>query len=114
LKEGDPIARVAGNFQYTYDDAGNQIARTDGNNNTTQFQYDARKRLIKTAYPDGTSVTNSYDGPGNLASVTDQASNVVQYSYDGWRSILGGLAFGAETGRAKRRAVDRFPCYDKR
>jgi RHS repeat-associated protein len=76
------VSGVSGNFQYSYDDAGNQVARTDGNNNTTQFQYDARKRLIKTAYPDGTSVTNSYDGPGNLASVTDQASNVIQYSYD--------------------------------
>ena len=40
-------------MSYGYDDAGNQISRTDGNGNTTQFQYDARKRLIKTIYPDG-------------------------------------------------------------
>jgi len=46
------------------------------------IQYDARKRLVETDYPDGTSVKNTYDGPGNLASVTDQAQNVVQYTYD--------------------------------
>jgi YD repeat-containing protein len=42
----------------------------------------ARKRLIKTTYPDTTTVTNTYDGPGNLASIRDQAGNVVQYAYD--------------------------------
>jgi RHS repeat-associated protein len=46
------------------------------------IHYDARKRLVETDYPDGTSVKNTYDGPGNLASVTDQAQNVVQYTYD--------------------------------
>ncbi|MGO8758498.1 MAG: RHS repeat-associated core domain-containing protein, partial [Terracidiphilus sp.] len=50
--------------------------------NTTQYQYDARKRLTVTRYPDTTTKTNAYDGPGNLVSVTDQAGNVVQYSYD--------------------------------
>ena len=52
------------------------------NGNTTQYQYDARKRLIQTKYPDGTTKTNAYDGPGNLISATDQAGNVVQYTYD--------------------------------
>jgi len=55
---------------------------TDGNGNTTQYVYDARKRLVQTKNPDGTRVTNTYDRPGNLASVTDQAGNVVQYTYD--------------------------------
>ncbi len=48
-----------------------------GNGNTKQFQYDAPKRLIKTVYPDGTTVTNEYDGPGNLAGVTDRAGNII-------------------------------------
>jgi YD repeat-containing protein len=60
----------------------NQITQTDGNNNTTQFEYDARKRLIKTINPDKTTIVNTYDGPGNLASVTDQAGAIVQYTYD--------------------------------
>jgi RHS repeat-associated protein len=55
---------------------------TDANSHTTLYQYDSRKRLTKTTYPDTTTVTNTYDGPGNLASVTDQAGHVVQYTYD--------------------------------
>ena len=60
---------------------------TDGNGNTTQYAYDARKRLTVTTYPatsyqGQTTTTNAYDGPGNLISVTDQANNEVQYSYD--------------------------------
>jgi YD repeat-containing protein len=76
------IAGPKGNFTYAYDAAGNRISSADGNGNATTFQYDARKRLVKTVYPDKTSTTNSYDGPGNLASVTDPAGAVVQYMYD--------------------------------
>jgi len=39
------LSGVKGNTTYTNDDAGNQTSRTDGNGQTTQFQYDARKRL---------------------------------------------------------------------
>ncbi len=64
------------------DDAGNQISVTDANGHKTQQQYDARRRLQKTTYDDGTTTQYTYDGPGNLASVTDEAGNVVQYTYD--------------------------------
>jgi RHS repeat-associated protein len=73
---------VKGNFTYAYDNARNRTSQTDARGNTTQFQYDARKRLTKTIYPDSTTVTNAYDGPGNLSSVTDQNQNIVQYTYD--------------------------------
>jgi RHS repeat-associated protein len=76
------IAGPKGNFTYAYDAAGNRISSADGNGNTTSFQYDARKRLVKTVYPDRTYTTNSYDGPGNLIGVTDQAGNTVNYTYD--------------------------------
>ena len=56
---------------------------TDGLGHTTQYQYDARKRLTVTTYHDQTTTTNAYDGPGNLAGNTDQAGNQVQYTYDG-------------------------------
>ena len=46
------IAGPKGNFTYAYDAAGNRISSADGNGNTTSFQYDARKRLVKTVYPD--------------------------------------------------------------
>jgi RHS repeat-associated protein len=74
------IAGPKGNFSYGYDAAGNRISSTDGN--VTQFQYDARKRLTTTTYPDHTTVVNTYDGPGNLIGVRDQANNVVNYNYD--------------------------------
>jgi RHS repeat-associated protein len=76
------IAGPKGNFTYAYDAAGNRISSADGNGNTTSFQYDARKRLVKTVYPDKNSTTNSYDGPGNLIGVTDQAGKTVNYTYD--------------------------------
>jgi RHS repeat-associated protein len=76
------IAGPKGNFTYAYDAAGNRISSADGNGNATSFQYDSRKRLVKTVYPDKTSTTNSYDGPGNLIGVTDQAGNTVNYTYD--------------------------------
>ena len=76
------IAGPKGNFTYAYDAAGNRISSADGNGNTTSFQYDARKRLVKTVYPDRTYTTNSYDGPGNLVGVTDQAGKTVNYTYD--------------------------------
>ena len=76
------IAGPKGNFTYAYDAAGNRISSADGNGNTTTFQYDARKRLVKTVYPDKTYTTNSYDGPGNLIGVTDQAGKTVNYTYD--------------------------------
>ena len=61
---------------------------TDGNGNTTQYAYDARKRLTVTTYSDTTTKTNAYDGPGNLISVTDQANNVVQYNYDAANQLV--------------------------
>ena len=73
---------MQGNFAYAYNNARNRVAQTDANNHTTQFQYDARKRLTVTTYPDQTTTVDAYDGPGNLASVTDQAGAVVQYTYD--------------------------------
>lgn len=76
------VAGVKGNASYGYDAAGNRTSSIDGDSNTTQYQYDARKRLVKTIYPDTTSVTNVYDGPGNLTKVTDQAGNIVQYTFD--------------------------------
>lgn len=40
---------------------------TDGNGHSTGYDYDARKQLVKTNYPDGTKKTNAYGGPRNLS-----------------------------------------------
>jgi YD repeat-containing protein len=69
---------------------------TDGNNNTTRYAYDARKRLTVTTYPDQTTKTNAYDGPGNLASVTDQAQNVLQYTYDAANQLASVIQAGEQ------------------
>lgn len=80
------VSGINGNFKYGYDNARNRISMTilmaDGNNQTTNYQYDARKRLIQTTYPDLTTTINGYDGAGNLSSVKDQAGNIVRYTYD--------------------------------
>src|SRR6266404_272013 len=67
---------------YGYDDAGNRVLVVDANNHKTQSKFDARRRLVKTIYDDGTTTLYNYDGPGNLTIVTDQANNQVQYTYD--------------------------------
>jgi YD repeat-containing protein len=61
---------------------------TDGNGLTTQYQYDARKRLTVTAYPGQTMKSNAYDGPNNLVSVTDQAGSQVEYTYDAANQLV--------------------------
>jgi RHS repeat-associated protein len=76
------VSGVNGTFSYGYDNARNRTSMTDGNNHTTGYVYDARKRLIETDYPDNIKKTNTYDGPGNLASVIDQNGNEIDYTYD--------------------------------
>jgi RHS repeat-associated protein len=61
---------------------------TDPKGNITQSQFDARKRLVKTIFPDSTFTTNTYDGPGNVISTTDQAGNVVQNTYDAANQLV--------------------------
>jgi RHS repeat-associated protein len=82
------VTNAAGSTQYAYDDAGNQISVTDPNGNTTRSQFDARKRLVKTIFPDSTFTTTTYDGPGNVISTTDQAGNVIQNTYDAANQLV--------------------------
>jgi RHS repeat-associated protein len=77
---------------------------TDGNSNTTQYRYDARKRLTVTTYPDSTTKTNAYDGPGNLTSVTDQAGNQVQYTYDAANQLASVVQVNSPNSNAKTTA----------
>ena len=74
--------RATDTTTYAYDDSGNRISTTDPSHHTTLSQYDARRRLAKATYDNGTTATYAYDGPGNVAGVTDQASNTVNYTYD--------------------------------
>jgi len=82
------LSNAIGSTHYTYDDAGNQIAVKDPNGNITQSQYDARKRITKTIFPDTTTTTSTYDGPGNVISTTDQAGNIVQNTYNAANQLI--------------------------
>ena len=86
-----------------YDKAGNIIARTDGNGNTTRYTYDASGKVLTETDPEGNIQTNKYnirgertkyidargreasfeyDKNGNVTKVTDKAGNVTTFTYD--------------------------------
>ena len=58
------IAGPTGNFQYAYDNARNRISVTDRNGNASSYQYDSRKHLTKSIYPDGTAKPMPTTVPG--------------------------------------------------
>lgn len=55
---------------YAFDIAGNCISKTDPNNNTTWFQYDALNQLNKVTNALGEVTDYSYDRLGDLTAVT--------------------------------------------
>jgi len=60
----------------TYDLTGNTLTRTDGNGNTTQFEYNAFGKTRKAIYPGddtipSSSATYQYDADGNLVNQGD-------------------------------------------
>jgi len=74
---------------YTYDPDGNKLSESFTRATpsgpevlTTQYQYDPNGRLVKTTYPDGSTVQNTYNSIGKLASKTDQLGRVTTYRYD--------------------------------
>lgn len=72
----------------TYDFAsGLVVSTTDENGQTTRYGYDANKRMVSTAQPDGTAVTKTYDDSSQLAVVTTTttSNSLVQ------KAIVGGL-----------------------
>ena len=70
---------------FTHDSAGRVKTSTDAENRTTTFDYDARGRLIKTTYNDG-STELVFFGTGNDANLPvktkDRDGNVTKMIYD--------------------------------
>jgi RHS repeat-associated protein len=64
---------------------GEMVSRKDAKNAETVFTYDSRGLLLKTVYPDGSSVSNSYWNNGLLKTATDAkgltVSNVWNNAY---------------------------------
>ncbi len=67
---------------YLYNLAGPLYSVTDANSQTTSYKYNGLNRVIKTTYPDSTTLVQNYDAAGNLINETDPNGNTVKYSYD--------------------------------
>ena len=85
-----------GTTTYTYDDNLNVISETrertvDGVvvEETMTNAYDARNRLIRTTYPDGTYTQTEYDIIGNVARERDRFGNWTEMTYDIYNRVIG-------------------------
>ncbi|MCX8131107.1 MAG: GH-E family nuclease [Clostridia bacterium] len=72
---------------FSYDLLGNVTSKTDGNNNTTTYTYNAFNQVRSVVYPgDSTIATNTvysqYDSMGRLVKIWDLVDNETQYSYN--------------------------------
>ncbi len=76
-----------------YDLAERLIKQTDGNGNTTTYEYTSFDKVRKTVYPgDNTIEVNTveiqYDETGNKARLWDSTGKVLTYTYDNQGRIL--------------------------
>ena len=60
---------------YAYDPAGNQVSLTDGNGNTTRWEYDGRNRKVRKVYADNSDYAYGYDASGNQNRKRDAAAD---------------------------------------
>ena len=83
----DALGRVTASIRagmmmtLTYDAAGNRIQRTDFNNLTTNYAYDALNRLKLITYPDASTATYGYDQLSQLTTATN-VNGTVSFVYD--------------------------------
>ncbi|MGD8579177.1 MAG: RHS repeat-associated core domain-containing protein [Lysobacterales bacterium] len=71
---------VTEDFDYSPD--GTLAARTDGNLNTTRYDYDAFKRLISTEQFGQVTTLREYGTHGNATALTDPEGHTTRYRYD--------------------------------
>ncbi|MCG8672358.1 MAG: hypothetical protein MI867_23330, partial [Pseudomonadales bacterium] len=80
---------LTGTITYTYD-ANNNVAtetrqRTVNGavvNETVEYEYDARDRVTRATYPDGTFTQTEYDIAGNMDRERDRFGEWTDYTYD--------------------------------
>ncbi|HZR29627.1 MAG TPA: RHS repeat-associated core domain-containing protein [Terriglobales bacterium] len=74
---------------FTYDANGNRLSQSVTRTTpsgpqtlTTQYQYDALNRLVKTTFADGSSTQTTYNSIGLQDSTTDELGRKTTYQYD--------------------------------
>lgn len=108
---------------FTYNDANQEISRTDARNNTTTRRYDDNGNLIEIIDADINSSSLTYDAEGRLATRTDFNQITTTYEYtigdqptkiafaDGTYLVLGYTPYGSitleEAYEADGRLVER-------
>jgi RHS repeat-associated protein len=94
----------AGAASYAYNDEGKLTSRTDAQG-TTNFQWDARGRMISATLPSGQSVSYGYDALGRRASRT-AAGETATYLSDGLNVVSDKSSNGSETDYLHGLSVD--------
>ncbi|GHV44568.1 hypothetical protein FACS1894180_6070 [Bacteroidia bacterium] len=78
----------AGTETVTYDTKGNVATHKDANNKLTTFVYDAYNRLTRRQMPEYTT-EYSYDGRGNLhRTAANNDASVIEYSFDTYGRLI--------------------------
>jgi RHS repeat-associated protein len=66
-----------------WDDSSRETARTDGEGNTTRYDYDGLNRMTRQVNADDTEETSTYDVHDNRLTVIDPNGSVCALGYDG-------------------------------
>jgi YD repeat-containing protein len=72
----------------SYDALGRKISSTDANGNTTFYAYNAREKITKILYSDGTSESFIYSKNGYLKQHLNQEGLKTLYDYDVWGNVI--------------------------
>jgi RHS repeat-associated protein len=81
------ISPERGQTDYTYDNSGNLLSRTDANGNQTGYTYDNLSRLTHVDYPGYLyDIAYVYDNADNCTQITTP-NNVVHLSYDAMNRV---------------------------
>ena len=67
---------------FEYDEVGNLVVQTDGENNATIFEYDSLNRLILKTDAEGHTNRYTYDSRDNLIEMEDGKGNITRFEYD--------------------------------